>query len=240
MKDKFKQLIRSLEIAQVPEEESMALNNLAQLGESIVPELLSYASQSGFHSIKREMLLKVFQKIGYPANKLALPFIVSEVSNINALGWELALSILLNIGDPALPFVQDALQFYNQKCDYYSLEVQGLCRFLELLDSPNILSLLPELLYLLDAGTDQNCLTEYAIGPIKKIGSPKANSAIPLISKKIQQLKLEPLRTSLITALKSFDVSALQQLHQLLIDLSSDSSKIIRVSAKDILNTIQS
>ena len=63
--------------------------------------------------------------------------------------------------------------------------IQENCVLLEQIGSPTIAVLLPELLHLLAIGTDANYVYEYALGLIRKIGSPKANAAIPIISKKI-------------------------------------------------------
>jgi hypothetical protein len=55
----------------------------------------------------------VFARVGYPANKSALEFMVSDVSNTNSITWDISREAVLTIGTPVLPVIADVLNFYR-------------------------------------------------------------------------------------------------------------------------------
>jgi len=126
--------------------------------------------------------MRVLQKIGYPANRSAIPFMVSIASDMNSPGSDVAFAMLKEIGEPTIPDVRDALRYFSQDCDEYSLEIQGLCTLLEEISSPAIDPLLPDLIHLLEVGTDDNFVDEYTLWPIRKIGSPKGECCCTFVA----------------------------------------------------------
>jgi hypothetical protein len=237
MSDSISQLIQAAATAKTIEEKDKFINQLAQIGEPAIPEMLKYERTHGVVA-EHEWVLKIYQLIGYPANRSAIPSIVAHASIINSNYWEIAMDILISIGEPAIPDVRETLRYCFKDLVEYCLEIQGLCVLLEQMGSPLIDPLLPELLFLLENGTDENYVDDYALWPIKKIGSPKADAAIPFLSRTILSKRGEYFRKASIEALLSFDLEGIRPLLPMLRECLSDPSGAIRASAKKVLEAI--
>lgn len=238
MSDSIAQLIQTLDMARTTDEVEQIIDSIAEIGESAIPALLQYEKTlyrqpSGYKSVMR-----IYQLMGYPVNRSAIPSIVSQASRSNSPGWETAISILVSIGDVAIPEIHDTFHFYFKDLDGYSLEIEALCVLLKKIDSPTIDPLMPELLYLLERGTDENHVDECALWPIKKIGSPKANAAIQTLGRIISSKRVERIRKISIDALRDFDMSAVSCLIPVLEECLTDPSSAIRSSSQDVLNVL--
>jgi hypothetical protein len=229
-------LIENLQEAKSADEVDKVIDAFVQIGQPAIPELLQYVKSP--ERRRWILVMRIVQKMGYPANKSAMPFIVSQVSNLNSPNWSIALSMLKEIGEPAIAEVRDALHFYSQDCDEYHPEIQGLCTLLEKMGSPVIDSLVPDLLYLLETGTDENFVDEYALWPLRKIGSPRANAVVPLLRDKILSRRNPHIRQVSIEALQDFDPSIVQPLVPILRDCLADNSSAIRTGASRILSIL--
>lgn len=238
MNNSTSQLIQALDMARTTDEVEQIIKSIAEIGEVAIPKLLEYEKTlyrqpSGYKSVMR-----IYQLMGYPANRSAIPSIVSQSSRINSPGWGIALDILTSVGATAIPEIRDALQFYFGNLDHYSLEIEGLCILIEKIGSPTIDPLLPELLYLLEKGTDGNHVDEFALWPIKKIGSPKANAAVQTLGRIISSGREERIRKIAIAALRGFDLSVIHPLVPIIRECLSDPSATIRNSAEEILGAL--
>jgi hypothetical protein len=231
------QLIQELDAAKCPEVWVDVAHRIAQIGEPAVPELLRYVISPSINITRgrRYMVNKVLLFMGYPANRSAIHFMVSQVSWSNSPGWDDTLETLINIGEPVIPAVRQALRFYRRDLYEYSIEIQGLCVLLENLDVPVIEPLVPDLLQLLEAGTDVNHADEYVLWPLRKIGSPRADAAIPILGKIIASQRREHTRKVAIEALKDFDPDAVRPLVPILKRCMGGESERLRESARKIL-----
>jgi hypothetical protein len=236
--DKLSQLIEDLEQAQTPDEVNQVIDALVQVGEPVVEPLLQSVRSRPTDRGGDITAMRVLDKIGYPATRSALPFVVSIASNQNSPGWEIALGVLKKIGEPALDEIRKTLYFYSQDPNEYSFEIQSLCIVLEQMNSPLIGPLLHELLHLLETGTDENYVDEYALWPIRKIGSPEANEAISLLCEKISSKRTVRIRKAAIEALLDFDPLVIQPLVPILRECLSDESEAVRDSAGKVLKAL--
>lgn len=230
------QLILTLDKALSPEQVAQIEARISEIGESTIPELLQYAKQISPGG--RTTVIRVLQKMGYPRNRLAIPFLVSQASNTNSSGWSITLHTLIEIGEPVIPDIHNALQFYSQNLEEYHPEIQGLCILLEKMGSPMIDPLLPELFQLLKSGTDDNYVAEYSLWPIRKIGSPKADDAIQILGQIISGKRDARIRTISINALGDFDISTTHSIIPILKKCLNDRSEDVRDSAQKILDQI--
>ena len=94
MDNSISQLIRTLDMARTTDDVEQIINRIADSGESAIPELLQYEKTlyrqpSGYKSVMR-----IYQLMGYPANRSAIPTIVSQASSMNSPGCEIALAKL--------------------------------------------------------------------------------------------------------------------------------------------------
>jgi hypothetical protein len=119
-------LIEQIENAKTRQESEFLTDGLVNLGERAVDALIEKMPKlvtARLHSIGA----RVFARVGYPANSKALDFMVSDVSNINSSTYETSLDALLKIGVPALPVIEDALDFYRrQDAEGNILEIDSL------------------------------------------------------------------------------------------------------------------
>jgi hypothetical protein len=239
MSESISDLIRILDESKINDELNEAISKLARFGKSAVRNLLDFERSLSPSTRHRLTLAKIFQQMGYPAIRDAIPWIVNEASRINSPGWETALEILEEIGEPAVPEIKKAFLFYSKDHEQYSLEFQGLCTLLERIGSPVMDPLLPELLQLLEAGTDENFVSVYALGPIRKIGSPKANSALRIIGDLILRSRNTQNKLAYINALVDFDPMAVKQLLPILEVCLDDDVVPIRTSADSVLRFLK-
>jgi hypothetical protein len=237
-KDVLSNLILTLDKSLSDEERDQIIITIARIGEVAIPELLQYAKTLYRKPSWRMDIIKIFRLMGYPTNKYAIPWIVSLASNINSPGWDIALETLKEIGSPAIPKIREAIKYYSD--DYVESigEIQGLCILLKQMGSPIIDPLLPELITLLEAGTDEAGTDEYALLAIRKIGSPKADTAIPIIGRIIASQREPFYRKSSIEALEDFDPSAIRPLLPILRNCLNDEDKSISDAAQKIIPSI--
>ena len=235
MNESLLSLIQALDTAQTTEDLDQIINRIAQIGEPAIPELLQYEKTLYSRPTRRRTVMRIFQLMGYPTNQSALRSIVVEASRINSPGWETAMNILISIGEPAILEVGSALHFYFMDLDKYHPEIQGLCVLLEQMGSPLIDPLLPELLHLLEEGTDSNFVDEYALWAIRKIGSPKADASIQILNRIILSKRGEHIRKIAIDALRKFDASGIRPLLPVLRGCLSDPSAAVRASSQKVL-----
>jgi HEAT repeat protein len=237
MNSPTQQLIKDLDADRSPEGWLGAAHQLAQIGEPVVPELLHYVISPNHYRTtgRRYKAIKVLQLMGYPANRSAIHFMVSQVSWINSPGWDDSLEVMKNIGEPVIPAVRQALKLYKRDLHEYSIEIKGVCVLLEQMNKRAIAPLVPDLLYLLENGTDENRTDEYAIWPLRRIASPKANAAIPILEGIIASQRREYIRIIAIEALLDFEPSAVRPLIPLLRGCLDDESEKVRKSARKVL-----
>ena len=233
------QLIQNLEHTASDVEMKQTMDALVQKGSESVPDLLSAVGNLPQRKGLRRTVTQIFQRIGYPSNTAAIPFLVGIASDINSPGWENALTALKEAGEPILPQVHEAIQFYSKDYDQYGLYFQGLCTLLEEMGSPIIDSLLPDLLQLLEVGTSDNFIDEYALWPLSKIGSPKADAAVSILKQKIQAKDQGEVRPAFILALQYFDLASVKQLAPVLYECLSNPSIPVQESARKILSLIE-
>jgi len=238
MTESLVDLFQSLEAVKSIKEMNEVSNKIADIGEPAVLYLLQYAKPPRFSAGSDIIVMRILQKIGYPGNRAALTYIVSHASDINSTAWEVAMDILVSIGEPAMSEVHEALQFYSRKPFSYRFEIQGLTTLLEKMGSPLIDPLLPDLLVLLRVGTDRNEVGEYAISPIRMIGSPKADKALKYLGKIISSQCKKRIRKLSIEALSDFDPEAVRPLVPVLQDCLSDQDDEIRQCAENILKVL--
>lgn len=235
MDNPISHLIKTLEQAKTTGEIDRAIDELAQIGETAIPDLLRSVKSPPHRKGLQKATMRILQKMGYPANRLAIPFVVGIASDINSPGWDIALTVLREIGEPTLPDILDALQYCSRDYDEYSLCIQGLCTLLEQMGSPTIDPLLPELLHLLEIGTDENLVDEYALWPIRRIGSPRADAAVPLLREIITGKRSDHIRRVAIEALQDFAPPVIQPLTPVLRGCLLDESEAIRAAAHKVL-----
>ena len=240
MNNPTQQLILDLDTDRSPEGWIGAANRLAQIGEPAVPELLHFViSPSPTRTTgRRYKAIKVLQMMGYPANRSAIHFMVSQVSWMNSPGWDDSLEVMKNIGEPVIPAVRQAMNLYKKDVSEYSIEIKGVCVLLEQMSKRAIAPLVPDLLYLLENGTDANRVDEYALWPLRKIGSPKADAAIPVLREIITSNRKEYIRSIAILALQDFGLSAVFPLIPVLRQCLDDESEKVRQSACKILASL--
>lgn len=119
------------QIERLPEEEfypkefDFWIDVLANLGEPAIEALLERMPglvSSRLHYVSAH----VFARVGYPINSKALEFMVSDVSNTNSSSYAISLDAVLKVGAPALPVIEDALEFYRRDSEEYAIEIDSL------------------------------------------------------------------------------------------------------------------
>jgi hypothetical protein len=118
-------LIEQVENAKTLPEIDSIIDELVDLGEIAVDALLE--KMPGLVTARLHKIgAKVFARIGYPANSNALDFMVSDVSNTNSSSYSISLHAVLKIGAPALPIIEDALEFCRRDSEEYAMEIDSL------------------------------------------------------------------------------------------------------------------
>ena len=152
--DKISLLIHGLEQAKSISESEGLIEELAKLGEPVIQRLHDeYLTAQPVRKGKRIHVIMIYQKMGYPANRTSIPFLVDIVSDINSPGWELAVQELVKIGAPAIPKIKEALRYYSDDYVENDSAYQGLCALLKEIGTPVINPVKPELVILADEGT---------------------------------------------------------------------------------------
>jgi hypothetical protein len=180
----------------------------------------------------------VLDVIGFPDNRVALPYVVSMAADINSINWELAVDILQRLGTDAVPEIRVALRAYSQDYEEYNLYIQGLCQVLEGMPPDVSKQAMPELLTLFEEGTDGNYGDEFALWPLKKIGSPNGDSVIPMLAGKISaKNRSVRIRKKCIEALRHFDQEKIKPCVHQLRNAIQDSGELV-TDIQDLLNWI--
>jgi hypothetical protein len=153
--DKIPSLIHRLEETKNTDEFESLIDELSKFGETIIHRLLDeYLYTLPLIKGKRITVLRICQKIGYPENKTAIPYMVGIVSDINSPGWELAVQELIKIGSPAIPEIRDALRYYSNNYTENNTEYEGLCILLKEMGAPTVNPLVTDLYKLVEDGTE--------------------------------------------------------------------------------------
>lgn len=118
-------LIEQVEQAKTSQEIASLIDKLVELGPVSVTALLEKMPKP-VHARLHFIGAKVFARIGYPKNREALDFMVSDASNINSSAYEISRKALLSIGRPVLPNISHALKFYRRDNESYKFEIESL------------------------------------------------------------------------------------------------------------------
>jgi len=214
------------------------IDELAEFGEPVVIPLLHCIRAASHQRRRHSVALRVFERIGYPANKAALEYIVCSATIIDFVEWQRAVSIVRTIGAPAVPEIRTLIHSYLRDCNEYKFEIQGLGILLETLDLRMIEPLMPELLDILSCGTDDNFVDEYVLPVLGGIGSPAADLALPWVENTISSSRSERIRFKCLEILHRFDKMSVRNLTPVLKACLCDSSDAIRRSAARVLDLL--
>lgn len=232
------ELLEKLLSAQLGDEINRLIEQIAEIGEPAVEPLLWYIKNRAPVRSSHFWAMPILQKIGYPDNRAAIGFMVDLASDINASHWEAALDELVEIGEPALSAIRNAIHYYASDLEENSLAIQGITILLAKMGSPLIDHLLTDLLWLLEMGTDNNWADLYVLLPLRKIGSPKADIALNAIEKVITSKRNKIVRKESIEALADFDRAVTRRFIPMLKDSLDDPEEEIRQSAQDALRAM--
>lgn len=220
------------------EVQERAVHELVQLGPAVLdvlPKLWQGSQKRHWQNI-----VKIIRGIGYPANAAAIPTLLKRLMDINWPGSIEAAEELLQIGEPIIPHVRKVLQEHWDDCMwmwFIQLLLQGM-------DPAVVAPLVPELLHLLDARKqikEPDWDADWAaIETLAHIGSPAADSAVPLlVERAIDRSRPEEKRIDALVALRRFTsppgAEALTNLQPCLEDPSDE----IRRSARATLEVWQ-
>jgi hypothetical protein len=238
METSIDELVAELEQQPNSTRREQIIHALAQVGESAVSKVMQYTKSSPPRPTRHLTAMRVFDKMRYPANKSAIPFMVGIASDPNSPGWEIALDVLKSIGVPIIPEVQRAMRYHSKDLDENSLAIQGLCILIKQLHESQIELLISELLYVFENATDSTSADTYSLWPIRKLGSPKADIFIPLLRERILSKRREGIRRASIEALQDFDKLSVRPLVSILQECLNDRSEAIRNTARTVLMII--
>jgi HEAT repeat protein len=216
------------------ERQQEAIQELIALGEHALPCLIGALEMSKYQQAWPR-IMHIIQQIGGPKSLDVIPVLLRFLKDSNKPPYEPAFETLRQMGERVVNSVHDILVY----CWSDDSWIQGVCALLEEIDSVDLDVLLSGLLHLLEIGTDENCLDEYAIGPLRKIGSPKADAAIPLLIERIDSRRSEDIRMAAMEALTSFDLQTAQDAIPTLQAVLADPSERIRNEARKVLEWIQ-
>jgi hypothetical protein len=79
MSELISELLIALDAARTTEEVIQVSSRIAKIGEPAIPELLRYAKQLYPRPGGLGTVMRIIQTMGYPANRSAIPFIVSRL-----------------------------------------------------------------------------------------------------------------------------------------------------------------
>ncbi len=229
------QILESLTDAQ-SESYKHSVQYLINSGEQSLPSLLGALLMDKYTSI-RPIIIQIIQRIGESTSiDCAIPVFLGFLKDANKPIFKTAFNALLTMGDKVVYYALDILTYYWSD----DMWVLNTCALLERMDSGQLDILIPELLHLARIGTKENCLDESAIGVLKKIGSPKANVAVPLLGEKLLLSDRNDLRLASIEALQNMDPSIVKPLIPILKECLLDKSDTIRSSTQNLLIKLES
>jgi HEAT repeat protein len=208
-----------------------AVRSLAALGPSVFPWLLEVREKTRWDNVVR-----VIREIGYPESAPAIDWLVHQLQDVNWPGTMEGMEILIEIGAPVVPYLRRVMQDFAADGWWMA----GICRMLERMDRIVIRPLVPELLRLLELGTDENELDWEAIGPLAQIGSPEADAAIPLLcSRIVDQTRHPELRRLAAAALGEFRAPAIIPAILCLRQALKDPAEEVRIAASASIAKIE-
>jgi len=148
-------LIHQIEQAKSINETNALIDKLSEFGDEVIQPLRNeYLHALPLKKGKRVIVLRIYQRMGYPKNKNAIPYMVDIVSDINSPGWELAIQELVKIGSPATNEIRNALNYYSDNYAENGTEYEGLCSLIKEMGLPVIKQLAPDLQKLVEEGTE--------------------------------------------------------------------------------------
>jgi len=221
-------------ISDQPQRQEEATRALIALGERAIPCLIGALEMSDYQQAWPR-IMQIIQQIGGPKSRSAVPVLLTFLKDGNKPYYGPAFQTLLQMGESVVINAHDILTY----CWSDDSWVQGVCVLLERMDSIRLDMLLSALLNLLRIGTDENCLDESAIGPLCKIGSPKADAAIPLLIEKIDSSRGDDIRLAAMEALPRFDPQAVQVAVPVLQNALADPSEQVRDEARKVLDWLE-
>jgi hypothetical protein len=240
MDSRIPNLIEEMMRADTLDEIRHLQDEIAVFGEAAVPDLLAASKAIPRSLAKSSWIVEVLVKIGYPANQLAILSLVDHACNSNSPGYEIAFDAVLSIGEPTIPAVRDCLQFYSRSRYDDGNAIMELCYLINHSDPCLAEQLVPDLIGLLEK--KHKWYAEYVIETLCKVGSPKADLAIPLLREKIldnsRSHRRRSVRKAAIEALPCFDPAVVKPLIPILRDCLRDKSEIIQESARKTLTQI--
>jgi hypothetical protein len=125
MKTALDKLIIDIEQAKTQQELDLLLNQLVNLGKPAVKGLLE--KMPGLVTSRLRIIgAKFFYRIGYPNNEDAIPFIVSDASDINSITYEESYNTILQIGKHALSQIEEAIDWYSRECEVDNTAIESL------------------------------------------------------------------------------------------------------------------
>jgi len=213
-------------------ERQEAKQRLIALGEHSLPCLIGALEMKEYQTAWPEIIQLIMQLRDSPKSANVIPVLLRLLKDANDSIYGLAFESLLHMGDNVVYAAHDILAY----CWSNDSWVQNTCALLKRIESGYLDILLPQLLHLLKLGSDDNYLDEYAMGPLCKIGSPKANVAIPLLTKIVTSQRNEDIRLSAIEALVSLDSGSSVEVDWALQSVLTDSSLRIRDAAQQAIN----
>jgi uncharacterized protein YbaR (Trm112 family) len=217
-----------------PQKSERAYQALVAQGEKELPCLIGALVMKKYESI-REQILQVITNIGkdYPIEDV-IPVLLLFLKDSNRPIYHPTYETLLHMGEKVVYNAYDILT-YGWSDDTW---VYNVCSLLLNVNSEHLGILVTPLLHLLEIGTEDNCLDESAIALLGKIGSPKANVAMPFLREKILGQNREDIRLASIVALQSFDPSTVQPFAPDIEKCLIDDSEEIRNSARKLLEIL--
>jgi len=132
-KSREKELLQ-LDNAASPNDIERAASILAKKGKSILPKLIDYTRRFPLRFHRREKVMQVIKKMGYPENEIAIPFMLDLAADPNSFGWSLATHVILDIGDPVVPELKKAIYYYLDRSDDFRLALETLYDLIERFD----------------------------------------------------------------------------------------------------------
>jgi HEAT repeat protein len=232
--EQIAQWMDDLDANRPKEIQERAIRRLVQLGSAVLVYLLPILrrpEKKRWHNI-----VQVIRRIGYPANAPAIPALLEHLQDINWPGAFAAVDTLAEIGEPIIPHVREVLREHGND----EMWMLGISYLLERMDPVLIAPLTPELLHLLEVGSEENGLDEAVMVPLGRIGSPAEDAAIPLLcARAVDRNRREELRVQAIQTLKQFKPPAVETAIPPLCQCLDDPSPQVREAAHATLESWQ-
>jgi hypothetical protein len=218
----------------LPQKREDAFNALVALGNQALPCLIGALEMRKFAPAWEKIIQIILQIKNDESSNDIIHVLLQFLKDPNKPIYKVAFEALLTMGDAVIYNIRDILAFYWSDDSW----IQGVCALLIKMNSPSIDILVPNLLRLYKIGSDENCLDEYVIDLLCKIGSPMADGVIPLIPEKILGKNRESIKEESILALQYFDPGVVRPLVPILKECLSDPSEIIRSGAQNVLESL--